>query len=430
MKSSYKKLGPYIRETSVKNSDNAIEKLLGVSITKKFIPSIANTVGTDLSKYKIVRKGQFAYGPVTSRNGEKISVALLEEGDCILSTSYTVFELTNKEELDPEYLMMWFRRSEFDRYARYMSHGSVREIFGWEEMCGVELPIPDIETQREIVREYNVIVDRIKLNEQLCTKLEETAQALYKHWFVDFEFPISAEYAASIGKPELEGKPYKSSGGEMKLCSKLDKKLPATWGVGGLHDIAELIDGDRGSNYPSKTEYQEDGHCLFLSTSNVTKTGFLFDENNFISKERDSALRKGKLIRGDIVLTTRGTVGNSAYYSKLIEYDHMRINSGMIIVRGHSNAEYSPYIYVRLNSTEMAQAIGTFLSGSAQQHLPIRDIKVIPLPLPEESTIQFANNKLRTIVSHIDHLRKDIRSLKVSSHVLLALMTKSERLAA
>ena len=222
MRSNYKKLGPYIREVVVKNTGLEVEKLLGVSITKAFIPSIANIVGTDMSKYKIVRTNQFAYGPVTSRNGDKISVALLQEDDCIISTSYTVFEITNPEELLPEYLMMWFRRPEFDRYARYMSHGSVRELFGWEEMCDVEFPVPSPEKQREIVKEYHTIVDRIKLNEQLNQKLEETAQTIYKQWFVDFEFPISAKYAASIGKPELEGKPYKSSGGEFKYSKELD----------------------------------------------------------------------------------------------------------------------------------------------------------------------------------------------------------------
>lgn len=108
--------------------------------------------------YKIVRNRQFAYGPVTLRNGEKISVALLDESDCIISQSYTVFEITDHEQLLPEYLMMWFRRPEFDRYARYMSHGSVRELFGWKEMCDVKLPIPPIEKQREIVAEYNTIV--------------------------------------------------------------------------------------------------------------------------------------------------------------------------------------------------------------------------------------------------------------------------------
>ena len=145
--------------------------LLGVSIEKRFIPSIANIVGTDLSSYKIVRTGQFAYGPVTSRNGEKISIALLSGEDCIISSSYTVFEIKDKNHLDAEYLMLWFSRPEFDRYARYRSHGSVREIFDWEEMCSVELPVPEISKQKEIVKAYRAITDRIELKRKINDNL-------------------------------------------------------------------------------------------------------------------------------------------------------------------------------------------------------------------------------------------------------------------
>lgn len=241
MRSSYKKLGPYIREVTTKNTDLSVTKLLGVSITKEFIPSIANTVGTDMSTYKIVHRNQFAYGPVTSRNSDKVSVALLNEDECIVSTSYAVFEIIDHESLLPEYLMMWFRRPEFDRYARFVSHGSVRELFGWEEMCDVELPIPSIEKQREIVKEYQTIVDRINLNERLNQKLEETAQAIYKHWFVDFEFPISAEYAAAIGKPELEGQRYKSSGGAMIYNEVLEQEIPARWEDSSVEKLSKRI---------------------------------------------------------------------------------------------------------------------------------------------------------------------------------------------
>lgn len=186
MEKGYKILGNYIRLVDERNRDLAVTKLLGVSISKKFIPSIANIVGTDLSNYKIVRTGQFAYGPVTSRNGEKISIAYLDEEDCIISSSYTVFEVENKEELDPEYLMLWFSRPEFDRYARYKSHGSVREIFDWNELCMVELPVPDIEKQRKIVKAYKTITDRIALKQKINDNLASTAQSLYKEWFVDF----------------------------------------------------------------------------------------------------------------------------------------------------------------------------------------------------------------------------------------------------
>ena len=171
MKVDYQQLGKYIRPVDERNRDLAISKLFGVSITKQFIPSIANIIGTDLRNYKIVRKGQFAYGPVTSRNGEKISVALLEEDDCIISSSYSVFEIIDKNELNPEYLMLWFSRTEFDRYARYRSHGSVREIFDWEEMCQIKLPVPDIDEQNKIIDAYRVIADRITLKQQINDNL-------------------------------------------------------------------------------------------------------------------------------------------------------------------------------------------------------------------------------------------------------------------
>ena len=183
MKSEYKILGDYIRLVDERNRDLAITNLLGVSISKKFIPSIANIIGTDLSNYKIVRTEQFAYGPVTSRNGEKISIAYLDDNDCIISSSYTVFEVTDKEKLDPEYLMLWFSRPEFDRYARYKSHGSVREIFDWDELCMVELPVPEIEKQKNIVKAYKTITGRIALKQQINDNLEATAQAYFDNLF-------------------------------------------------------------------------------------------------------------------------------------------------------------------------------------------------------------------------------------------------------
>ena len=145
-----------------------------------------NFCAVSITTYKIVCKGQFAYGPVTSRNGDKVSIALhTKEEAAIISQAYTVFEIKDTNKLLPEYLMMWFRRPEFDRYARFHSHGSAREIFDWDEMCDVSLPIPPIERQRETVAEYETLSKRILLNEQMISKLEETAQTLYRKMFVD-----------------------------------------------------------------------------------------------------------------------------------------------------------------------------------------------------------------------------------------------------
>lgn len=184
--SDYKRLGDYIREVNIRNRELRVTNLLGLSIEKKFIPSIANTIGTDMSAYKIVQPSQFAYVPVTSRNGEKITVALYDgEESAIISQAYTIFEIVDQDVLLPEYLMMWFRRPEFDRYARFHSHGSAREVFDWDELCNVQLPIPTLARQREIVAEYETLTNRIRLNEQMIAKLEATAQALYRKMFVE-----------------------------------------------------------------------------------------------------------------------------------------------------------------------------------------------------------------------------------------------------
>lgn len=172
MRSNYKQLGQFIRQVDVRNVDGKEDNLLGVSVQKTFIPSIANTVGTDFTKYKVVKKGQFTYIPDTSRRGDKIGIALLEDYDeGLVSNVYTVFEIIDKHQLIPEYLMLWFSRPEFDRYARFKSHGSVREVMDWDEMCKVELPVPSYEEQLEIVESYRTISERIALKQKINDNL-------------------------------------------------------------------------------------------------------------------------------------------------------------------------------------------------------------------------------------------------------------------
>ena len=188
MKEGYRLLGDFIRQVDVRNSEGKEENLLGLSVQKKFIPSIANTVGTDFSKYKVVKKGQFTYIPDTSRRGDKIAIGLLEDYDeGLVSNVYTVFEIIDENVLCPEYLMLWFSRPEFDRYARFKSHGSVREIMDWEEMCKVELPVPSIEKQREIVKAYKTISDRIELKRRINDNLEAQVQAVFDNLFCSSE---------------------------------------------------------------------------------------------------------------------------------------------------------------------------------------------------------------------------------------------------
>ena len=224
MKNNYRKLGDYIQPVDIRNSDLKVSHLLGLSIEKCFIESIANTIGTDFRPYKIVKKGQFAYGPVTSRNGDKITIALLKEVDvCIISSSYSVFEIIDTSKLLPEYLMLWFSRPEFDRYARYKSHGSVREIFDWDEMCRVELPIPDLKEQEKIVNTYNAITKRIQLKQQINENLEKMAQCLFEKVKEQSEVGDLKDIATVIMGQSPDGDSYNENGdGEIFYQGKTD----------------------------------------------------------------------------------------------------------------------------------------------------------------------------------------------------------------
>lgn len=207
MKSNYKRLGDYIRELKVRNFEQKAEKLLGINIDKFFMPSVANVIGTDLSVYKLVRKTQFACNRMHVGRDYRLPISISKIDEAFMvSPAYDVFEIIDTSVLHPEYLMMWFSRKEFDRNAWYYTDADVRGGLPWSSFCDMQLPIPSIEKQREIVSEYSVIQNRININKQLITKLEETAQAIYKQWFVNdesVEHDLLKEYVETNPKIEL-----------------------------------------------------------------------------------------------------------------------------------------------------------------------------------------------------------------------------------
>ena len=179
----YKRLGDYIEPVDERNSKLEVKLSQGISNDKYF--QEPRQVAENSAADKIVRKGYFAYNRATTRNGEKISIAYREGPDCTVSSAYQVFKIKDEEKLNPKYLLMWYKRPDFDRYARFRSHGSAHEFFEYDEMCNVMLPMPSIERQREIVEEYETLSRRIALNEQMIQKLEATAQTLYRKMFVE-----------------------------------------------------------------------------------------------------------------------------------------------------------------------------------------------------------------------------------------------------
>lgn len=379
MKEGYRLLGDFIQPVDERNRDLRVDYLLGVSISKQFIPSIANIVGTDLSNYKIIRTGQFAYGPVTSRNGEKISIALLRDKDCIISSSYTVFEVVNKNELDPEYLMLWFSRPEFDRYARYMSHGSVREIFDWDELCKVELPIPSIDKQRSIVRAYQTITERIELKRRLNDNLVATVTAIYRRMFIE-------------GGRIYPTAPLK------QLCSKI---------------------GSGATPKGGKTAYQESGVSLIRST-NVFDYAFSYDDLAHISDEQADQLSNVVVEENDVLFNITGV---SVTRCCIVPADVLpaRVNQHVMILRPNTAMPMSYYIMTTLCSAEnKAKLLGIAQSGSTREAINKQEMESFSIPVPPTKEVQDFEIKARGLYKSVIRNTEEIMRLNVMQQLLLS----------
>lgn len=371
MKSNYKKLGDYIRQVDIRNKDLRVSRLLGVSISKSFIESIANTVGTDFTNYKIVCKKQFAYGPVTSRNGEKISIALLEEDECIISSSYIVFEIVNVEKLLPEYLMLWFSRPEFDRYARYKSHGSVREVMDWEEMCNVEIPVPAYEEQHRIVEAYKIVEERIKLKRKINDNLEAMALAIYKSFFVDFE-------------------PF----GFFQ---------PTSWKEVTIDDIAvEVICG---KTPPTAKADNYGGSTPFITIPDMHGNVYTTSTERFLSEKGVATQANKTLPENSICVSCIASVGLICLTAEPSQ-TNQQINS--IVCKKN----VSPfYVYIKMTTlTEYLKQLGA--GGSTTLNVNKTLFGQIPILLPDGATMSDFHYKVKPLFSAIRENQYEIQYLK------------------
>ena len=385
MKKGYKILGNYIRIVDERNRDLSITKLLGVSISKKFISSIANIVGTDLSNYKIVRTGQFAYGPVTSRNGEKISVAYLDEEDCIVSSSYTVFEVDKKEELDPEYLMLWFSRSEFDRYARYKSHGSVRENFDWNELCMVELPVPNIEEQRKIVRAHKTITDRIDLKQKINDNLKEIAMSLFKSWFIDYE-PFDLE----------------------------DKEVPIGWNTLTLND--KLTISTQSVN-PQKMD------CNFVWHYSIPA----YDSEQLPSKDIPSSILSNKyIVPENAILVSKLNPDTKRIWRSLSCFEDA-ICSTEFIIFSVKEPSHRAFYYLLFNTNSFIDFLISNATGSTNSRMRVKPASTLDFEFvcPQNEIIDVFCSKVEPLLQQIEKNYLEIRKLKELIPIAVAKMMTS-----
>ena len=368
MKSNYKRLGDYIRPVDIRNTQGQVTRLLGVSIEKKFISSIANTIGTDMSTYKIVKRGQFAYGPVTSRNGDKVSIALLHEEECIISSSYSVFEVVDSGILLPEYLMLWFRRAEFDRYARFHSHGSAREIFDWEEMCNVELPIPAIEEQKAIVNAYETIERRIALKRKINDNLEATAMAIFRSHFVTFE--------------------------------KYGGKIPTTWVKATIGDVVSVARG--ASPRPIQKFMSETGMpWVKISDASASVSKYLFGTAECIIPEGVSSSRT--VVPGMMIVSNSASPG----LPMLMEITAC-VHDGWLIIDDykHVSQEFMYYHFLAER-----QGLVSSSNGSVFNNLKTDIVKAHPIIIPDAETMSTVTHCFCQLNQHIKHNAKEIMAL-------------------
>lgn len=385
MRSSYKRIGDYIQLVDERNRNLSVTTLLGLTINKEFIPSVANTVDSDMANYKIIRKGQFACSLMQVRRDKKIPVAMLKDYEvATISQAYPVFEIADTENLLPEYLMVWMSRSEFDREACFYAVGGVRGSLEWDDFCNMELPVPSIEKQREIVKEYKTITDRIKLNEQLNQKLEETAQAIYKQWFVDFEFPISKEYALELGKPELEGKPYKSSGGEMVLEEEVGEEVPKGWKSGKFGCVSSLFSG-----YAFKGEmYSFNDGITVVRGENVTERNLRWDTHKRWNEPVPTRAKNCFLNEFDIIIGMDGSkVGKN--WTIISKYQLPLLLAQRVACVRAKHPVWQSFLYYSLFDKSFENYVSQVHTGTSVPHISGDQIMDFPILIPDQNIVKY-----------------------------------------
>ena len=360
---NYKRLGEYIFPYLEKNVGLKVTLSQGINNNKYF--QTPRQVAVDSENDQIVRTGQFAYNKATTRNGEKISIAYWEGPDCTVSSAYQVFYIKDEEKLNPHYLLMWFKRPDFDRYARFKSFGSAHEFFTWEEMCNVYLPIPSIEEQRKIVAEYQAVEQRIENNNRLIKALEDTAQAIYHHTFVENNDP---------------------------------ENLPEGWKWGTLADIAECYDSKR----EPIAEYDRikiKGIYPYYGASSIMDyvNDYIFDGTYLLMGEDGSVRTKENY---PVLQYVTG---------KIWVNNHAHVLSGI-------NGYTTELLYVLLARTNISR----YVTGGVQEKINQKNMFSIPVILLPLKELELLNSQIGPLMKKINVIKREIVIFEKLNQLLLS----------
>ena len=372
MKSNYDILGNHIRLIDTRNRESITDRVLGINIDKFFMPSVANVIGTDLSKYKLITKGKFACNPMHVGRDERLPVALYDEEEpAIVSPAYFMFEVVDNSILNEDYLMMWFRRPEFDRICWLHTDGSVRGGITWDDICRLELPIPPIEKQLEIVNSYKAITERIALKKKINDNLDATMQAIYKSYFIDLE-PFQTE---SMQKTKLGN-------------------IPLTWKVCKFNEICELLNG--------RAYSQEE--LLNSGKYRVLRVGNFFTQSNWYYSNME--LEDNKYCYPDDLLFCWSASFGLYIWNDIKTIYHYHIWK---IDFSKSSQLYREYIYLYLR--QEVQKLSKEGHGSVMAHLTKNGVENLDIISPSSEVVEDFHNKILPFIKHKKILEKEIQRL-------------------
>ena len=380
MKSNYDILGNHIRLIDTRNRESITDRVLGINIDKFFMPSVANVIGTDLSKYKLITKGKFACNPMHVGRDERLPVALYDEEEpAIVSPAYFMFEVVDNSILNEDYLMMWFRRPEFDRICWLHTDGSVRGGITWDDICRLELPIPPIEKQLEIVNSYKAITERIALKQKINDNLAATLDALFSELYGQ----LNDDDSVSLDT----------------VCSLASSKR---------------VFAD---------DYSDMGVPFYRGKEITLKqAGQPIIEPLYIEKEHFTSLKEkyGIPMKGDILITAVGTIGNSY----LVRDEEFYFKDGNIIWLKDFKGNLNYYVYDFMQTKIFKQMLDGICIGSTQTALTIVALSNLQIKIPDSRLLNEYTKQSMVVRTQIELNTDEISHLYELQAILLAELSR------
>ena len=381
MKSNYEPIGKHIQLVDYRNSEEVTSTVLGISIDKEFMPSVANVIGTDLSRYKLISKGLFACNPMHVGRDERLPIALYEkDSPAIVSPAYFMFEIIDRDVLNEEYLMMWFRRPEFDRECWFMTDGSVRGGITWDDLCRIKLPVPSYARQCEIVESYRAITNRIALKRAENDNLEATIQAAFDKAFHD----------AGVNLPETIIK---------------QNKVPQGWTDATVGDFASVQTGPFGSQLHNE-DYVESGTPI-ITVEHMDGKYIAHRNLPLVSQNDVDRLRKYDLHTGDIVFSRVGSVDRAVMVS---QHEDGWLFSGRCLRVRPYDPNTGSYFLWWFNQPVIRQLVTASAVGATMPSINTSILNSIRIVFPQKDIVtqfcKMADGLIEIIATNLEEIRK------------------------